>query len=76
MISNTSAEVDGDTVDDPKPLGDCLEALVAAIYLDSGLNLDCVWKFLYPHLQHIIERYNSNSYTFNHMIFPCKQLAS
>ena len=43
-----------DCIDDPKPLGDCFEALVAAVYLDSGLNLNRVWIVFSPFLEKII----------------------
>lgn len=36
-----------ETVDVPKALGDIFEALIGAIYLDSGKDLNVTWKILY-----------------------------
>ncbi|CAL1295864.1 unnamed protein product [Larinioides sclopetarius] len=35
-------------VDVPKALGDVFESVAGAIYLDSGMSLDAVWKVCYP----------------------------
>ncbi|KAF8797027.1 Endoribonuclease Dicer like protein [Argiope bruennichi] len=35
-------------VDVPKALGDIFESVAGAIYLDSGMSLDTVWKVCYP----------------------------
>ncbi|GIY99361.1 endoribonuclease Dcr-1 [Caerostris extrusa] len=35
-------------VDVPKALGDVFESVAGAIYLDSGMSLDAVWKIYYP----------------------------
>ncbi|CAN7941592.1 unnamed protein product [Ixodes hexagonus] len=40
----------------PKPLADLFEALAAAVYLDSDLDLDVLWCFIYPILQSHIAR--------------------
>ena len=34
--------------DPPKVLGDILEALAAAVFLDSGRNLETVWRVFKP----------------------------
>jgi len=38
----------------PKALGDIFESVAGAIYLDSGMSLDAVWKVYYrmmkPHI--------------------------
>nr|XP_045626168.1 endoribonuclease Dicer-like isoform X1 [Procambarus clarkii] len=42
---NTEAdEVDGEDVDVPKALGDLVEAIIGAVYLDSGRSLEKTWK--------------------------------
>ena len=38
----------------PKVLGDVFEALVAAVFLDCGMNVDVVWRVFYPMLQPFI----------------------
>lgn len=35
-------------VEIPKVLGDIFESVAGAIYLDSGLSLDTLWKVYYP----------------------------
>uniref|UniRef100_A0A061QLI9 Putative dicer-2 n=1 Tax=Cupiennius salei TaxID=6928 RepID=A0A061QLI9_CUPSA len=37
-----------DEVEVPKALGDIFESVAGAIYLDSGMSLDTVWKVYYP----------------------------
>jgi endoribonuclease Dicer len=36
-----------EAVEVPKVLGDLFESLAGAIYLDSGLNLQAVWRVYY-----------------------------
>ncbi|XP_002989272.2 endoribonuclease Dicer homolog 1 [Selaginella moellendorffii] len=38
----------------PKVLGDVFQSLVGALYIDSGLNLDQVWKVFEPLLQPLV----------------------
>ena len=40
-----------DELDPPKVLGDLLESLAGAIFIDSGLSLSCVWRVFQPHFQ-------------------------
>ena len=35
---------DGEDVEIPKALGDIFESVAGAIYLDSGMSLDTVWR--------------------------------
>lgn len=35
-------------LDPPKVLGDILESLAGAIFIDSGMNLEAVWKIFQP----------------------------
>lgn len=44
-------------MEDPKPLGDIFEATVGAIYMDSGFDLDCVWRVVFPLMEDVIRRY-------------------
>jgi len=46
---------DGDEdIEVPKALGDIFESIAGAIYLDSGMSLDAVWRVYYrmmkPHI--------------------------
>lgn len=38
----------------PKALGDIFESVAGAIYLDSGMSLDTVWKVFYRIMKHQI----------------------
>ena len=38
---------DGEDVEIPKALGDIFESVAGAIYLDSGMSLDTVWRVYY-----------------------------
>lgn len=40
----------------PKPLADLFEALAAAVYLDSNLDLDALWCVVYPIFRSHIDR--------------------
>jgi endoribonuclease Dicer len=40
--------VEESLIEVPKVLGDVFEALVCAIFLDSGMNLELVWKIVLP----------------------------
>ncbi len=37
-----------EAVEVPKVLGDIFESLVGAVFLDSGMSLDAVWRVFYP----------------------------
>lgn len=47
-------------VDVPKVLGDIFESVAGAIFIDSGMSLDAVWKSYLPFLQDAL----GNFYTF------------
>jgi len=47
-----------ESVEVPKALGDIFESLAGAIYLDSGCDLDVVWKVYYPIMKPIIDEYS------------------
>ncbi|VEL42837.1 unnamed protein product [Protopolystoma xenopodis] len=48
-----------DDVEIPKVLGDIFESLAGAVFLDSGLSLDTVWRVFYPLIKERIERYTA-----------------
>jgi hypothetical protein len=43
-----ASEVEESLVEVPKILGDVFEAVVCAMYLDSGMDLELVWKIVRP----------------------------
>ena len=42
----------------PKALGDIFESVAGAIYLDSGMSLDVVWRVFYRIMKPQIGKYN------------------
>ncbi|GFR13484.1 endoribonuclease Dicer [Trichonephila clavata] len=46
---------DLEEVEVPKALGDVFESVAGAIYLDSGMSLDAVWKVYYPMIKPALE---------------------
>ena len=44
-------EEEVEELDPPKVLGDLLESLAGAIFLDSGMNLETVWRVFKPLFQ-------------------------
>ena len=42
-------EGEKEAIDAPKVLGDILESLAGAVFLDSGMSLECVWG-VFSHL--------------------------
>ncbi|XP_054159182.1 endoribonuclease Dicer-like [Oppia nitens] len=51
---------DLEEVEIPKALGDIFESIAGAIYLDSGLSLDAVWKVFYKLLKPEIDYFSEN----------------
>ncbi|XP_046670478.1 endoribonuclease Dicer-like isoform X1 [Homalodisca vitripennis] len=49
-----------EAVDVPKSLGDIFEALIGAIYLDSGKNLDVTWKVVYNLMKDEIDKFHKD----------------
>lgn len=48
MDDEDNENVEGYEIEeDPKTLGDVFESVAGAIFLDSGLSLDAVWKVYY-----------------------------
>lgn len=49
-----SADADEEEIEDPDPpkvLGDILESLAGAIFIDSGMSLETVWEIFQPHFK-------------------------
>ncbi|XP_006903693.1 PREDICTED: LOW QUALITY PROTEIN: dicer 1, ribonuclease type III [Elephantulus edwardii] len=44
----------------PKAMGDIFESLAGAIYMDSGMSLETVWKVYYPMMRPLIEKFSAN----------------
>ena len=44
----------------PKALGDIFESVAGAIFLDSGLSLDSVWRVYYRMMRSSIDLYSNN----------------
>jgi len=67
-----SALVEVEELDPPKVLGDLLESLAGAIFLDSGMNLETMWRVFSPLFQSKIGTYASNAHfnTFNSSSCP------
>ncbi|XP_028398652.1 endoribonuclease Dicer-like [Dendronephthya gigantea] len=53
-------EVEESVVEVPKILGDVFEAVVCAVFLDSGMNLELVWRVFYPMFMPFIDYYKNN----------------
>ena len=47
-------------VDVPKDLGDIFESVAGAIFLDSGMSLDAVWRVFYPLLRQELTRFTEH----------------
>nr|SZF06447.1 endoribonuclease Dcr-1 [Psoroptes ovis] len=57
FISENEAEHLED-IEVPKALGDIFESVAGAIYLDSGMSLEAVWKAYYPMMKPEIENFS------------------
>ncbi|XP_037096546.1 endoribonuclease Dicer isoform X1 [Syngnathus acus] len=44
----------------PKAMGDIFESLAGAIYMDSGMSLETVWRVYYPMMRPLIEKFSAN----------------
>ena len=60
-------EEEVEEVDPPKVLGDLLESLAGAIFLDSGMNLETVWRVFQPLFQSKIGMPPSLTYDYHVM---------
>ncbi|XP_022096692.1 endoribonuclease Dicer-like [Acanthaster planci] len=50
-------EDESEDIEVPKALGDIFESVAGAVYLDSGMSLDTVWRVYYPLMKPQIEQY-------------------
>ena len=53
-ISVSEDDEDVEELDPPKALGDVVEALAGAVFLDSGMDLSAVWKVFEPFFEPFI----------------------
>lgn len=44
----------------PKALGDVFESVAGAIFLDSGMSLDAVWRVYYRMMRNEIEQFSTS----------------
>ena len=51
-------DLDSSVVQTPKILGDLLESVIGAIYLDSGEDMNCVWGIIWPWFKYFYENYS------------------
>nr|WDW26279.1 dicer-1 [Amrasca biguttula biguttula] len=51
---------EAEDVEVPKALGDVFESVAGAIFLDSGMSLDAVWKVYYSMMKNEIEQFSTN----------------
>ena len=53
---------DAEELDPPKALGDVVEALAGAVFLDSGMSLSTVWKVFQPLFDPLIGKHMQTHY--------------
>ena len=56
-VEVTSEDIDIDELDPPKVLGDILESVTGAVFLDSGMSLESVWSVFCPLFEEKIGEY-------------------
>lgn len=67
MESGSENEDEVIDIDPPKVLGDILESLAGAIFLDSGMDLEKVWGVFQP----LFDKKISKSGSDMHHLFAC-----
>ena len=61
FLMDDHEEVDeAEDVEVPKALGDIFESVAGAIFIDSGLSLDAVWRVYYRMMKDSIDMYSNN----------------
>lgn len=60
MLDNEDDTSTAEAVDVPKVIGDIFESIVGAVFLDSGLNLDTTWNFIYGLLRQELHEFMVN----------------
>ena len=51
LVEEEDSDEEVEELDPPKVLGDLLESLAGAIFLDSGMDLETVWRVFSPLFQ-------------------------
>ena len=51
-------DLEYNVVQTPKILGDILESVIGAIYLDSGEDMNCVWEVIWPWFEYFYKNYS------------------
>ena len=51
-------DLDYNVVQTPKILGDIVESVIGAIYLDSGEDINCVWDVIWPWFEYFYKNYS------------------
>ncbi|XP_033634026.1 endoribonuclease Dicer-like [Asterias rubens] len=59
-LTGSGNEDESEDIEVPKALGDIFESVAGAVYLDSGMSLDTVWRVYYPLMKPQIEQYAAN----------------
>lgn len=52
LVAGEAGEEAASDVEVPKVLGDVFESVAGAVWVDSGMSLDAVWRVFYP-LMHV-----------------------
>lgn len=48
MVGISDMDEEQEDIEVPKALGDIFESIAGAVYLDSGMSMDAVWRVYYP----------------------------
>ncbi|XP_064622182.1 endoribonuclease Dicer-like isoform X2 [Lineus longissimus] len=59
-FQESEGDAEGEDIEIPKALGDIFESVAGAIYLDSGMSLEAVWKVYYRMMRPQIEMFTTN----------------
>ena len=55
----------GEDLEVPKALGDIFESVAGAVYLDSGMSLDVVWRVFHRIMKPYIGKQSTDLFFFN-----------
>ncbi|XP_035677529.1 endoribonuclease Dicer-like [Branchiostoma floridae] len=56
---NDEGEEESEDIEVPKALGDVFESVAGAIYLDSGMSLETVWRVYYRMMKPLIDKFSA-----------------
>ena len=62
-----------DSLEPPKSLSDCFEALAGAVFIDSGMSLQTVWESFSPLLDPLFGEYSTHYYYYKCLIL-CRKV--